>query len=114
MRARSSILLVAAAVLACHHGTPTPVNPNAEVAVTVDNQNFADMEVFVIRSGVQRIRIGMVLGLSKAVLMVRPELVRIGGDIQFEVHPIGARGNAVSERMSARPGDVITLTIPPH
>jgi hypothetical protein len=116
MRACSPILLLALplAVLACHHGPPAPVNPRAEVAVTVDNENFSDMEVFLIRAGVQRIRIGMVPGLSKAVLMVRPELVSIGGDIQFEVHPIGARGNAISERMSAHPGDVIHLTIPPH
>jgi hypothetical protein len=113
MRARSPTLLLAVTILACHHGPPAPVNPNAEVAVTVDNQNFSDMEVFVIRAGVQRVRIGMVRGLSTATFMVRPELVRIGGDIQFAVHPIGARGNAVSQQMSARPGDVIHLTIPP-
>lgn len=114
MRVPCSLLLVAAAVVACHHGTPIRNNPTAEVAVTVDNQNFADMDVFLIRSSGQRIRLGMVPGLSQAILMLPPEYVTIGADLQFEVHPIGSRANSISERVSARPGDVIQLVIPPH
>ena len=114
MQARSPIVLLVVAVLACHHGTPVPVNPRAEVAVSVDNQGVADVDVFLIRSGGQRIRIGMVPALSKAILMVRPEYIGFGSDVQFEVHPIASRRNAISERISARPGDVIQLVIPPR
>ncbi len=96
----------------CHHRPAAPLNPRAEVAVTVENQNFLDMDVFLVRSG-QRIRLGMVPGLTTRILMVRPELVGYGSELQFEVHPIGARRNPISETMTVHPGDVIHLTIPP-
>jgi hypothetical protein len=113
MRVRRTSLLLAVAVMACHHGPPVPVNPNAEVAVTVDNQNFADMNVYLVHNG-QRVRLGMVPGLSTSILMVRPELIGLSSEVQFVVHPIGGRGNDYSERMTVHPGDVIQVTIPPH
>lgn len=97
---------------ACHRRPLQPVNPQAEVAVTVDNQNFLDMTVYLIRGG-QRIRLGLVPGLSKQILMVRPDVIGYGTELQFEVHPIGGRGNPISETISVKPGDVINLTIPP-
>ena len=112
MHERYALALVALAAVACHHRAVEPVNPRAEVAVTVDNQNFLDMTVYLIR-GSQRIRLGMVPGLSKQILMVKPDLVGYGTDLQFEVHPIGGRGNPISETISVKPGDVINITIPP-
>lgn len=114
MRQLSSALVLAAfAVAACHRGAVAPINPQAEVAVTVDNQNFLDMNVFIIRGG-QRIRLGTVPGLTSRILMVRPELIGYGTDVQFELHPIGGRSNPISETISVRPGDVVHLTIPPN
>ena len=112
MRALHSTLRLGLALGACHGRTAAPVNPQAEVAVNVDNQNFADMNVFIIRGG-QRIRLGMVPGLTSRILMVRPDLIGYGAEVQFELHPIGGRGNPLSETISVRPGDVIHLTIPP-
>ena len=111
MRQLSFALVLVAA--ACHRGAVAPINPQAEVAVTVDNQNFLDMNVFLIRGG-QRIRLGMVPGLTQRILMVRPELIGYGTELQFELHPIGGRSNPVSETMTVHPGDVIHLTIPPN
>jgi len=108
-----SLVLVALATAACHRGAVAPINPQAEVAVTVDNQNFLDMNVFLVRGG-QRIRLGTVPGLTQRILMVRPELIGYGTELRFELHPIGARSNPVSETISVRPGDVIHLTIPPN
>ena len=107
------LLLFTLAAAACHRGAVAPINPQAEVAVSVDNQNFLDMNVFLIRGG-QRIRLGMVPGISSRILMVRPELIGYGTEVQFEVHPIGGRGNPITETISVRPGDVIRLTIPPN
>src|SRR5438874_1400694 len=107
------LLLFTLAAAACHRGAVAPINPQAEVAVSVDNQNFLDMDVFLIRGG-QRVRLGMVPGLSSHILMVRPELIGYGTEVQFELHPIGGRGNPLSETISVRPGDVIRLTIPPN
>ena len=101
-------------VAGCAHRTrvghePTP---QAETALKVENQNFLDMDVYVRRQG-QRIRIGMVPGLSTRVLMLRPDIVGNISELQFEMHPIGARQNPISERITVHPGDVIELTIPP-
>src|SRR5437016_12368067 len=98
---------------ACHRAAVEPINPQAEVAVNVDNQNFLDMNVFLVRGG-QRIRLGTVPGLTSRILMVRPDLVGYGTELRFELHPIGGRSNPVSETISVRPGDVIQLTIPPN
>jgi hypothetical protein len=114
MRAPAAAALVVLAVgVACHRPAAAPLNPRAELAVTVDNQNFLDMDVFIIRGG-QRLRLGMVPGISSRILMVRPELIGYGTEVQFEVHPIGGRGNPITETISVRPGDVIRLTIPPN
>jgi hypothetical protein len=106
------LLLFALAAAACHRGAVAPIDPRAEVAVTVENQNFLDMNVFLIRGG-QRIRLGTVPGLSSRILMVRPDLIGYGTELQFEVHPIGGRSNPISETITVHPGDVIHLTIPP-
>jgi len=105
-------LLLVVLTGACHRPAAAPINPRAEVAVTVENQNFLDMNVFLVRGG-QRLRLGTVPGLSSRILMVRPELIGYGTEVQFEIHPIGGRGNPLSETISVRPGDVIHLTIPP-
>src|SRR5207237_1999762 len=111
MRAPAVAVLVVLAVtgLGCHRPAAAPLNPRAEVAVTVDNQNFLDMDVFIIRGG-QRLRLGMVSGLSSRILMVRPELIGYGTEVQFEVHPIGGRGNLITETLSVMPVVVIHLT----
>src|SRR5256886_6010240 len=107
------LLLFALAAAACHRGAVAPIDPRAEVAVTVDNQNFLDMNVFLIRGG-QRIRLGTVPGLSSRILMVRPDLIGYGTELRFELHPIGGRSNPASATISVRPADVIQLTIPPN
>src|SRR5690349_18023126 len=96
MQLRYALILVTFAAVACHRRAVAPINPQAEVAVTVDNQNFLDMTVYLIRGG-QRIRLGMVPGLTKQVLMVNPGLVGYGTDVRFAVHPIGGRGNRCGE-----------------
>ncbi len=106
------MLAVAAIAWGCHRSAAPPLNPAAEVAITVDNQNYLDMDVFVLRDG-QRVRIGTVPGVSSQVLMVRPDLVGYGTELRFELHPIGGRGNTFTETVTVRPGDVIHLTIPP-
>src|SRR2546426_12543854 len=107
------LLLCTLAAAACHRGAVAPINPQAEVAVSVDNQNFLDMNVFIIRGG-QRIRLGTVPGLTSRILMVRPELIGYGTEVQFALHPIGGRANPLTETINRRPRDRLRLTIPPH
>jgi hypothetical protein len=110
---RASILLLAAALsAACHHGGyQAPPEPRTDTRLRVQNQNFLDMNVYVL-SGSQRIRLGTVTGLSTQVFTIPPDLVR-GPPLRFEVHPIGGRSNPRSETISVQPGDEVQLTIPP-
>ncbi len=112
---RPALLLFAlatAAATACGRGGRAALpDPEAEVAVAVDNQNFLDMDVFLIRGG-QRVRIGSVPGLTQRILTLRPDIIGYATELQFEVHPIGGGGNPISETITVRPGDVIHLTIP--
>jgi len=107
-----TLLLLGLLTAGCHRGNVAPINPQAEVAVKVDNQNFLDVNVFIIQGGA-RIRLGTVPGLSSRILMVRPEQIGYGTELQLEVHPIGGRGNPITETITVHPGDVIQLTIPP-
>src|SRR2546423_14427818 len=102
------LLFFTLAAGACHRGAVAPINPKAEVAVTVDNQNFLDMNVFIIRGG-QRIRLGTVPGLTSRILMVRPELIGYGTEVQFELHPIGGRSDPATQTIRVRPGGGIPL-----
>ncbi|HEX4575014.1 MAG TPA: hypothetical protein VH158_07775 [Gemmatimonadales bacterium] len=70
------------------------------------------MDVFIVRAG-QRIRVGMVPGISSRIIMLRPDLVGSSTTLQFEVHPIGSNAHPLSETVTVHPGDVIRLTIPP-
>ena len=109
---RALLTVVTLVSLARHRGAVAPINPRAEVALNVDNQNFLDMNVYLVRGG-QRIRLGTVPGLSSRTIMLRPEYVGYGADLQFELHPIGGQGNPITESISVHPGDVISLRIPP-
>lgn len=86
--------------------------PQAETAVRVVNQSYLDMNVYVVRGG-QRLRLGTVTGLSTQVFMLRPDMIGPAAEVQFEVHPIGGRGNPRTERITVYPGDVVELMIPP-
>jgi hypothetical protein len=110
---RSALLALALLSAACSHtarsGTP---EPQAKTTVRVRNQNFLDMDVFVLQGG-QRIRLGMVAGLSTQVFTLPDYVLRGSQQLQFELHPIGGRANPRSETISVQPGDEVELTIPP-
>ncbi|MGH7548622.1 MAG: hypothetical protein ACREMM_10660 [Gemmatimonadales bacterium] len=112
-RRRASLALVLLAAACAHAAQPDDEPaPRAETAVKVVNQSYLDMNVYVVRGG-QRLRLGTVTGLSTQVFILRPDVIGPASQVQFEVHPIGARGNPRSERITVDPGDVIELTIPP-
>lgn len=80
--------------------------------VRVQNQNFLDMNVYVLRGGV-RSRLGTATGNSTAVFTIPPSFVQTLTQLRFLADPIGGRGAPVSEEITVSPGDEVTLTIPP-
>lgn len=120
-RMASSILhlLVAALIVGACGRTSTPATANlapvavaAGTMVVVDNHNFADVEVFVVRDREVSMRLGMVNGASAAKFDVDPSLFPTG-TIALVARPIGARGEARSGPLVVSAGQTVTFTIEP-
>lgn len=103
-----AVLLVAACGAASRQaqGPETP-----QTTVRVENRNFLDMNVFVVRSG-QRIRLGMVPGNSTRVLTIPQTLIFGSTPLRFLADPIGSRQTPISDDIMVRAGDQVTMIIP--
>jgi hypothetical protein len=80
--------------------------------VTVENQNFLDMNVYVL-DGAQRIRLGTVPGVSMRTLSIPERLVFGVSSLRFQVDPIGSAQAPVSQEITVRAGMALRLVIPP-
>ena len=107
-----AFLLVTSAAAAC---SSTPRNEmdvlDRRVTVTVDNQSYSDMTIYVVRG--QRIRLGTARGLGKTVFAIPPSVVGGVASLRFIADPIGSSRTSVSEEITITEGDEIGLTIPP-
>lgn len=81
-------------------------------SLAVENQNFLDADIFVLRGG-ERIRIGTVTGQRTATFTIPPNLIFGMSTLQFRVHPIGATRDLISASIQVGPGDEVRLTISP-
>lgn len=79
--------------------------------VRVENQNLLDMTVYIVR-GSQRVRLGMVTGLSTRVFVIPESLLRGANSVRFLADPIGSRQTPVSQEMLVLPGDEVEIVIP--
>jgi hypothetical protein len=82
--------------------------------VKVENRSFTDMNIYVIRSAGQRIRLGMVSGASTATFQIPQGLLFGTTALRFLADPVGSSRTPVSDEIGVRPGDTVTLTIPPQ
>lgn len=80
--------------------------------VEVDNQALADMNIYVVRGGGQRIRLGMATGLSKTRFTIPQGIVFGSTSLRFLADPVGSRATPVSEEITVVEGDVVVLRIP--
>ena len=84
--------------------------PRADpIPVHVQNENFLDMNVFVVTSGVSR-RLGQVSGNSSGDFKIAWSLVN-GQSISLTAVPIGGRGSAASGSLNVSPGQMIDFKI---
>ncbi|MEP7227972.1 MAG: hypothetical protein ABI785_11460 [Gemmatimonadales bacterium] len=109
----SHICMLAILTACAPRAEETSPEPEGEAQVQVQNQGFADMVVYAI-SGGQRVRLGLATGNSTKTFSVPRYLTAGAGPIRFLADPIGGNRTPVSEEMTVRPGDVVTLTIPPQ
>jgi hypothetical protein len=107
-----ALVIVVGAASACASSPRTEPGGREPTTVTVDNQSFHDMTVYVSRG--QRIRLGTAAGKSKTVFTIPPFLVGGAGLLRFIADPIGSSRASVSEEISVSEGDSIGLMIPPN
>lgn len=87
--------------------------PELRTILTVENDNFSDMRIYVHRGG-QRIRLGIANGTSTSTFKLTRGIALGITSLRFEAVPIGGRYPGISEEISVHEGDEITLRIPPR
>jgi hypothetical protein len=98
----------------CSKPQPDEASPSprdAKATVSVDNQGFLDMTIYVF-DGSQRVRLGLANGNRVTELTIPQHLIR-GAPLRFLADPIGGNRAPVSDEITVEPGDQVTLTIPP-
>jgi hypothetical protein len=111
IRARVALLfLLATAACARHAQTGPEVDMRPEpIPVHVKNENFLDMNIAVVVSGVSR-RLGNVVGNGSGDFMIDGNLA-VGQTLYLTATPIGGRGQATSGGLSVAPGQMIDFTV---
>jgi hypothetical protein len=105
-------LLAVLVVSACGPARRQARGPEpAQTTVRVENRNFMDMNIFVLR-GNQRVRLGTVPGMSTRVLTISPTLIFGSTPLRFLADPIGSRQTPISDDIVVREGDQVTMIIP--
>ena len=108
---RNGVALFALGLAACsrNKGTEDFYPRYDPIPVHVQNENFLDVNVFVVSSGVSR-RLGQVSGNSAGDFKIAWSLVN-GQSISLTATPIGGRGSAVSGSLNISPGQMIDFKI---
>jgi hypothetical protein len=106
-----------AGVAACSHAAKH-AGDRDDVRLTtrvhVENQAFLDMNVYVISDGGGRTRLGTVTGNTNQDFVIPDYIVGPANSVRFLVEPIGSNRAPISNSLSVRPGQTVTLTIPPN
>jgi hypothetical protein len=88
-----------------------PLEKAEPIQVHVRNENFLDVNVFMIVNGVSR-RLGTVTGNGSGDFKVEWGIT-VGQSIALQAVPIGGRGSANSGQLSIGLGQVIDFTVAP-
>jgi hypothetical protein len=107
--AAAALVAIVAACTGTGKNAPTP---QPVTTVHVQNQAFIDVDVFAVYSG-SRVRLGTVTANGAANFRIPATVVGPGRDLQFLADPIGSVRQGVSFAIYVRPGEHVSLTIPP-
>jgi hypothetical protein len=114
MRYHHAVLGAALLLSACASGANRASSglESAPVSLTVTNQNWLDVDVFVLR-GTTRYRLGAVGGNSSATLRIPSNLIA-RGELQLMADPIGSNDVYVSDVIPVAPDQSLQLTVAPR
>ena len=88
---------------------PSTLPAPEKTAVTVKNNNWLDVDVFVVR-GSSRSRVGSVIGMGTGTFRV-PSDFAPDGVLQLMVDPVGSNGTYVTDRIVVTSGQRVELTV---
>jgi hypothetical protein len=80
------------------------------IPVQIDNQNYSDMDIYVINSG-QQLLVGQAAGLQRTRLFIPPSLTRADAQVRLLASPVGARSPVRTPLLIVPPGQGIYWTI---
>lgn len=86
--------------------------PAVRTTITVENQTFNDMNIFVLNGG-QRVRLGQVTSHNKSEFNIPATIVGSARELTFLAEPITRRGGTISNAIWVQPGDNVVMIIPP-
>ena len=111
LRAKSVVLVgLLSACGASRSNVASSPEPSAKaIQVQIDNQNYSDMDVYVLQSG-QRLLVGQAGGLSQTTLTIQ-NVIQGGGRIRLLAQPIGAVRPIRTPTLVVPPGESIFWTI---
>jgi hypothetical protein len=104
-------LLLSVVTDGCHRGgfANTPAGTQGAVGLVVQNQNFYDMDLYIVSEGLST-RIGDVSGNSTARFTLDPSFFPTS-ELRVIGTPVGGNGRASSGPLTVAPGQTITFTI---
>ncbi len=105
------LLTLLALLTACGTSKRQPQLQGEETTVRVDNRNFLDMTIYVLR-GSQRVRLGLVNGVSTQIFRIPDNLIFGASSLRFLADPVGGNATPVSQEITIISGDQVQLIIP--
>jgi hypothetical protein len=106
------VLVAAAAAGGCATSRQLAEAPPEKTVLKVDNQGFADMNIYVLPEASNRVRLGTVTGTTSAYFTLPNYLVRSARELRFQALPIATPRGPLSQSIVVSPGDPVGLTIP--
>ena len=83
--------------------------------VRIENRASLDMDIYVVRSDRQRVRLGFVPGGDDATFALPAAITAGATSVTFEARPVRRSGQAVvSEPFGVHEGEEITWSVPPQ
>ena len=111
LRAGLIVLLGLSSACGASRSTPAsgPEPRSNEIPVQIDNQNFSDMDIYVLRNG-ERWLIGQAGGLTKTTLAIRGAIMG-DGRVRLLAEPVGGVRPFATPTLIVPPGQSIFWTI---
>lgn len=105
-------LVVALLAGGCGQQTQTG-EPQPRTTLEVDNQASLDMNIYVLRGGGGRERLGTSTAHTRMTFTIPARLMFGLTPLRFQADPIGGNRAPVSQEITVSPGDNVRLIIPP-